>query len=91
MFKWCSNLITLPRLYIISHKYGGCYNMFYNCSKIKISSSMTWDYQTLYRLPPNWTWSAWGDAFTGMFSWTWWTFTWTPSINTTYYTSNIVV
>jgi hypothetical protein len=26
-----------------------------------------------------------------MFSSTWWTFTWTPSINTTYYTSNTVV
>jgi hypothetical protein len=26
-----------------------------------------------------------------MFTSTWWTFTWTPSINTTYYTSNTVV
>ena len=91
MFNWCSNLTTLPKLpatTIIDRWY---WAMFYNCSKIKLSTTQTWEYQTPYRIPTAWTWSIWTDSFTFMFSWTWWTFTSNPTVNTTYYTSNTVI
>jgi hypothetical protein len=65
--------------------------MFRNCSKIKLSTTQTWEYQTEYRIPTTWTWTSWSSSLSNMFTSTWWTFTWTPSINTTYYTSNTVV
>jgi len=90
MFRWCTSLLTLPNLpatTLVTYCYFG---MFYYCSNIKLSTTQTWEYQTPYRIPTTWTGisaSNWGSQ---MFSSTWWTFTWTPSINTTYYTSNTV-
>lgn len=91
MFRGCTNLDTLPELPALILKtycYGG---MFYWCTKIKISSTQTWAYQTEYRIPTTWTWTTASDALTNMFYGTWWTLTWTPTINTTYYTSNQVI
>ena len=69
-----------------------CYAyMFQQCSNIKLSTTQTWDYQTAYRIPTTWTGSAWSYGLDGMFTSTWWTFTGTPSINTTYYTNNTLV
>lgn len=92
MFENCVKLETLPKLPAVS-LVSYCYNyMFYWCSKIKLSTTQTWEYQTQYRIPTTWT----GSTETSqdikyMFNNTWWTFTWTPSLNTTYYTSNTLV
>ena len=93
MFQGCSNLVTLPRIYATDYAntYNVCESMFNGCWKIKLSETQTGDYQNEYRLPPNWDWTIGFNTFTTMFSGTWWTFTWTPNINTTYYTSNTVV
>lgn len=91
MFISCTNLIKLP--YLRATSLGSyCYKeMFKWCSKIKISTTKTWEYQTAYRIPTSWTWSWGSDQTKDMFASTGGTFTWTPSINTTYYTSNTVV
>ena len=91
MFYWCTSLTTVPSLPATTLT-DYCYMyMFYQCSKIKLSTTKTWEYQTAYRIPTTWTWTSWTKSLTYMFSYTWWTFTWEPSINTTYYTSNTVV
>lgn len=91
MFYGCTNLEQLTSLSAISLK-SECYRqMFYGCSKIKLSSTQTWEYQTEYRIPITWTWTTWNNSMANMFTSTWWTFTWTPTINTTYYTSNTIV
>ena len=91
MFYWCTNLTTLCSLPATTLK-SYCYaNMFQWCSKIKLSTTQTWDYQTEYRIPTTWTWTTASSALSLMFNGTWWTFTWTPTINTTYYTSNTVI
>lgn len=91
MFQWCTNLETLPALpatTLVDY----CYSwMFEWCSKIKISTTQTWEYQNEYRMPITWTWTATSSSLSVMFSSTWWTFTSAPSVNTTYYTSNTVV
>jgi len=91
LFQYCTWLTSLPKLAATTLK-TGCYNrMFYWCSSIKISATQTWDYQTTYRIPSEWTWTDATNSLQYMFTSTWWTFAWTPSINTTYYTSNTVV
>ena len=91
MFNFCSNLETLPKLPALTLPIS-CYNsMFFQCPKIKVSTSKTWEYQTEYRIPTTWTWTHSNQSLYNMFYLTWWTFTWTPSINTTYYTSNTLV
>lgn len=91
MFADCSNLETIPALPATTLT-DYCYNnIFINCSKIKLSTSQTWEYQTSYRIPTTWTGTTWTNSIANMFTSTWWTFTGTPSINTTYYTSNTIV
>ena len=91
MFYWCDNLETLPELPATTLSQECYYRMFYNCSKIKLSSTQTWDYQTPYRIPTTWTWTTANNAMYQMFTYTWGSSAWTPTINTTYYTSNTVV
>lgn len=91
MFSKCPKLESLPVLpatTLIDRCY---YQMFYWCSKIKLSETQTWEYQTPYRIPTAWTWEDGNESTGAMFSSTWWTFKSTPSINTTYYTSNTIV
>ena len=91
MFEGCSSLITLPSLPVTTLT-DNCYRvMFWWCSKIKLSSTQTWEYQTPYRIPTSWSWTDATNSMTDMFYNTGWTFTGTPSINTTYYTSNTVI
>lgn len=91
MFQNCTSLETLPA-FPATTLYSECYAwMFSSCSKIKLSTTQTWEYQTPYRIPTSWTWTTASNALQQMFGWTWWTFTWAPNINTTYYTSNTVV
>lgn len=91
LFYNCNNLETLPRLPATTIPDWPYQSIFKWCSKIKISSTQTWAYQTPYRIPIEWTWTAgsyWNDS---MFYGTWWTFQSNPSLNTTYYTSNTLV
>lgn len=88
MFSWCTILSTLTELPATTLS-NYCYeNMFYNCYQIKLSITQTWVYQTPYRIPMTWTWTAGTNSLRNMFyggdiS--------TPTINTTYYTSNTVI
>ena len=91
MFNQCSNLETLPALPATTLAYGVYYQMFSKCYKIKLSTTQTWAYQTPYRIPTTWTWTEASSWNTNMFYQSWWTFTWAPTINITYYTSNTVV
>jgi hypothetical protein len=91
MFYNCTALTTAPELpatTLADH----CYiDMFYGCSNIKISSTKVGEYQTPYRIPTSGNGSAANGALSNMFQNTGGTFTGTPEINTTYYTSNVVV
>ena len=90
MFYW-SSLYTLPSLSATT-LWDMCYQeMFSWCNYIKMSETQTWEYQTPYRIPTSWTWIEWNQSTYYMFAYTWWTFTGTPNINQTYYTSNIVI
>ena len=92
MFYNCTSLTTIPALPATTLA-NYCYQyMFNGCTNIKLSTTQTGAYQTEYRIPTSGSGS--GDAdltSTGMFSNTGGTFTGTPTINTTYYTSNTVV
>lgn len=91
MFNRCTWLTDIVKL-DANTLYTNCYrNMYTWCTNIKLSSTQTWEYQTEYRIPTTWTWTTWTNSLYNMFSSTWWLFTWTPAINTTYYTSNTVV
>lgn len=87
----CTWLTTLPKLPATTIPTNAYYWMFRWCTNIKLSATKTWIYQTAYRIPTTWTWSAWTNALYQMFRDTWWTYTWAPNINTTYYTSNTLV
>ena len=91
MFYQCFELIALPKMSALLYPNYACAAMFNWCSKIKLSTTQTWVYQTPYRIPDTWTWSIGTSSFINMFLNTWWTFTWAPTINTTYYTSNTLV
>lgn len=91
MFQGCTSLTTAPELPATTLA-NYCYqNMFYGCTKIKLSTTKTGEYQTAYRIPKSGTGTTATNALQNMFYGTGGTFTGTPSINTTYYTSNTVV
>ena len=91
MFYGCTSLTTAPELPATTLA-SWCYsNMFNGCTKIKLSTTQTGEYQTTYRIPKSGTGTTATNALTEMFANTGGTFTGTPSINTTYYTSNTVV
>lgn len=96
MFRWCINLETLSRLYATTLP-DCCYqHMFKGCSKIKLSSN-TSEYPNMYSIPYYRSITSIGtDSVDWMFDNTWWSFTWTPSVNTSsanayYSTDNILV
>lgn len=91
MFRNCTGLTALNALPSISPK-TSCYaSMYAGCSNIKISETQVDEYQTAYRIPPTGTASTLSGALNSMFSETGGTFTGTPTVNTTYYTSNTIV
>ena len=91
MFGGCTSLTTVPELPMTS-LYKSCYQgMFSGCSLIKLSTTQTGEYQTAYRIPTSGTGTTDTDSLTNMFKGTGGTFSGTPEINTTYYTSNTVV
>ena len=91
MFFYCDKLNKLPKLPTAYFPDRSCSYMFYKCSSIKLSTTQTGEYQTPYRIPTTGTGTAGSGALTGMFNNTGGTFTGTPSVNTTYYTSNELV
>lgn len=91
MFRWCTSLVTLPELPATILENGCYYEMFEDCTGIKLSTTQTWEYQTPYTIPSSWTGTTGSDSLLDMFIYTWWTFTGTPTINTTYYTSNTII
>lgn len=91
MFRGCTNLTALPELPTLTLT-SYCYaQMFYGCTKIKLSTTQTGDYQTAYRIPPTGTGETASNAFSSTFTSTGGTFTGTAAVNTTYYTSNTIV
>ena len=91
MFNGCTSLTTAPALPATTLASACYYSMFNGCTKIKMSSTKTGDYQKEYRIPTSGTGTTATSALNNMFSGTGGTFTGTPEINTTYYTSNTVV
>lgn len=85
MFKWCTNLTAVPELPATSLFFLSYSSMFKNCSNIKISETQDSDYTQEYRIPTTWIGTVQDYSLNDMFGWTWWTFAWTPNINTTYY------
>lgn len=91
MFRDCTSLTTAPELPATTLT-NYCYcEMFYGCTNIKLSTTQTGEYQTAYRIPKSGTGTTVTNALENMFYSTGGTFTGTPSINTTYYTSNTIV
>ena len=93
MFGGCASLTTAPTLPAATLT-NSCYAyMFGDCAKIKLSTTKTGEYQTVYRIPKSGTGTTTTNALNGMFVNTGGTFKGTPNINTTYYlsTSNTVV
>ena len=91
MFNGCTSLTTVPELSATTLAEVCYYDMFNGCTKIKLSTTQTGEYQTTYRIPTSGTGATATNALTNMFTSTGGTFTGTPEINTTYYTSNTVV
>lgn len=92
MFEGCTSLTTIPALPATSLP-DMCYtNMFAGCTNIKLSTTQTEEYQTEYRIPITGIASSTNiGSLSDMFTNTGGTFTGTPEIDTTYYTSNAVV
>lgn len=91
MFEKCTSLESLHDLPVLTLQ-NYCYmNMYNGCTKIKLSSSQVGDYQTAYRIPSSGTGTTATNALYTMFTGTGGTFTGTPMINVTFYTSNTII
>lgn len=91
MFVGCKNLEAIPRLPALVLA-DSCYlYMFSGCSKIKMSQVQTGEYTNEYRIPASGRGRDANRATRFMFSRTGGTFAGDPNVNTTYYTSNLVI
>lgn len=91
MFNGCASLTTVPSL-PATMLTNNCYSsMFNGCTKIKLSTTQTGEYQTPYRIPTTGAGTDGAYSLINTFAHTGGTFTGTPGINKTYYTSNTVV
>ena len=86
-----SVLAELPKITASEFPSLCCSRMVSGCSFICLSETQTGEYQTPYTLPADGTATAASNAFNYMFQNTGGTFTGNPTVNTTYYTSNLVV
>ena len=91
MFKNCTSLASLSEIHATNIPTNCCLKMYQGCTGIKISTTQSSLYKTAYRLPASGTGTAGTGALSDMFGSTGGSFTGTPTINTTYYTSNTVV
>ena len=91
MFRDCTSLTTVPSLPATTLA-TFCYNyMFNGCTSIKLAISQSSEYDKEYRIPKSGNGANSFNSLNGMFRGTGGTFTGTPEINTTYYTSNNIV
>ena len=91
MFYNCRNLTTVPSLPATTLA-NSCYSsMFLYCTSIELAISKSRKYDKEYRIPKSGNGVTATSALNNMFRLTGGTFTETPSINTTYYTSNTIV
>lgn len=91
MFSGCTNLTTAPSLPATTLADSCYYYMFSGCTSIKLAISKSREYDKEYRIPKSGNGITARSALSNMFAQTGGTFTGTPSINTTYYTSNTIV
>lgn len=91
MFRGCTSLTTAPSLPATTLADSCYYSMFYGCTSVKLAISKSSEYDKEYRIPKSGNGVTATSALTDMFTRTGGTFTGTPSINTTYYTSNTIV
>jgi hypothetical protein len=92
MFWGCTSLTQAPALPATTLA-DYCYDsMFQDCTSIKLSTAQTEEYVNEYRIPYGTEiGTTANNALNGMFTETGGTFTGTPEINKTYYTSNEIV
>lgn len=88
MFYNCASLISLPALPVKYIDAQGCSQMFYGCTKIKLSETQTGTYTQEYRIPASGTVTTKIDNIVRMFTNTGGTFAGTPELNKTYYLDN---
>ena len=91
MFRDCTSLTTAPSLPATTLAKSCYYYMFNGCTRIKLAISKSREYDKEYRIPKSGNGVTATSALNNMFKLTGGTFTGTPSINTTYYTSNTIV
>lgn len=91
VFQACSALEVMPYLPVTAFPPSCFYQMFKDCSSLMISATKTGGYQYPVRFPPLGTGAVDTDSFTNMFQNTGGTFTGTPDVNVTYYTTNPLV
>ena len=91
MFRDCTSLTTAPSLPATTLALSCYISMFYGCTSIKLAISKSREYDKEYRIPKSGNGVTATSALNNMFTRTGGTFTGTPSINTTYYTSNTIV
>ena len=92
MFYGCISLEALPELLSVNLEFECYASMFYGCSAVKVSQTQDSTYTTPYRIPKEGTSSS-GERYETyqMITGTGGSFTGSPVINTTYYTSNGVI
>lgn len=91
MFADCKSLTRLPALPATTLAPECYYEMFFGCTLIKVSATQNEEYKIPYRIPANGDGTTATDACRSMIGDSGGTFQVTPSINTTYYTSNEVI
>ena len=91
MFQQCWQLSALPELLATTLADYCYFAMFAECQGIYLSATQTGNYQNAYRIPTTGTGTTATSSLSSMFTDTSGTFTGTPTINTTYYTSNKVI
>jgi hypothetical protein len=88
MFADCTSLTTAPSLPATTLANSCYYNMFSNCTGLKVSATKTGSYQYAWRIPTSGTGKTASSWNGNMLKNTGGTFTYDPTINTTYYVEN---
>ena len=92
MFGYCVSLTSIPALPALQIPLAAYNRMFEYATGIKISTTQEGDYVNEYRIPPTDTGVGLESQIAlNMFVGTGGTFTGTPELNTTYYTSNTII
>ena len=92
MFYGCSSLMNIPYLPALNVPNTAYNSMFRNCSSLYISDQQDQDYVNEFRIPQSGEGTQGSSGLNAMFAGCnlWGSFSWTPALNTTYYTKNTV-